>query len=238
MRAEASTDHRAVMLSEAEIVVNEVHLYSVPLPSTFFTSGGELTISIALAYDPPVRGTRLDYLANVMGCQAYRGASLEAVQRAYAQLEVQPVTGVEPVESPVELESFRLNMQPSNLDRSRGSHHFCTQSRRQKLNEDRGRELIIAIRNINRWDPPGARQGYSLAVALERDEDHAELYSELALQLETLVEAEIEATLEAEAGQLSNPPTMGALVRQRTRRRGPQRSEDTRRRPSAARLLI
>jgi len=61
-RAEASTDHRVVMVSEASIVIDEVHLYVVPMPATFFVSGGVFVVSVALAYDPPVRATRLDYL--------------------------------------------------------------------------------------------------------------------------------------------------------------------------------
>lgn len=60
-RAETSTDHRAVLLAEHEIQLDDVHLYVMPLPETFFTTGGHCSISVALAYDPPVRQTRMDY---------------------------------------------------------------------------------------------------------------------------------------------------------------------------------
>jgi hypothetical protein len=48
-RAEVSEDHRAVLLAEGTIVIDDVHLYAAPIPSTFFSSGGSRRLSVALA---------------------------------------------------------------------------------------------------------------------------------------------------------------------------------------------
>jgi hypothetical protein len=195
-RSETSTDHRAVLLNEAEIRLDEVHLYRVPMPRTFFTGGGRSSVTLSLAYDPPVRATRLDYLASRMGVQIFYGAPIADVQRAYVTAEETDELADDEDATPVALDRFKLDLQPANADRGRGAHHFATYSRSQRFDGQRGTEFIVAVRNVNRWDTPGALQRYALAVALERDLDHAELYAELQLQLEALATIELENEVE------------------------------------------
>ncbi|MGH3909023.1 MAG: hypothetical protein ACRDTE_33310 [Pseudonocardiaceae bacterium] len=57
---------------------------------------------------------------------------------------------------------------------------------------DDHRELVIVVRNTNRWDGDGNKQHYALAVALERDPWYSALYAEFKAQFELLAEAEIE----------------------------------------------
>lgn len=51
-RAEASDDHRAVLLAEEVMRVDDVHVFTVPVPSSFAERGGWRRITVALAYDP------------------------------------------------------------------------------------------------------------------------------------------------------------------------------------------
>lgn len=53
-RAEASDNHRAVLLAEEVMRVNDVHVFTVPVPNSFAERGGWRRITVALAYDPPV----------------------------------------------------------------------------------------------------------------------------------------------------------------------------------------
>lgn len=195
-RAEASADHRVVMVSEASIVIDEVHIYVVPMPATFFVSGGVFVVSVALAFDPPVRATRLDYLANRMNFQAYFGVSVDTVRDAYAREIQMPVVEEETSQAPSQLRSSQLDLQPANADRSRGAHQFGTYRRTQRFPSDRGREIVIAVRNVNRWDAAEARQDYALAVTFARDTGHGGLYAELSAELQPL--AELEAGIEIE----------------------------------------
>jgi hypothetical protein len=184
-RAEVSEDHRAVLIAEDEIVVDDVHLYTIPVPETFYQPGGWRRLTVALAYDPPVRPTRLDYLASHMDIQVYFGAPVATVRAAYVR-----EAGAED-QSPPELERYKRDLQPSSTHRGKGAHQFCTVTFRQRLDSDKGTEFILAIRNTNRWDTPGARQAYALAVELERDTQHTDLYAELRAQLEAVAEIEI-----------------------------------------------
>jgi Subtilase family len=185
-RAEVSEDHRAVLIAEGEIVIDDVHLYSIPIPSTFYRPGGWRRLTVALAYDPPVRPTRLDYLASHMDIQVYFGASIETVRAAYVRQ-----AGAED-QSPPELDKYRRDLQPSSVQRGKGAHQFCNVTFRQRLDRAKGTEFVLALRSTNRWDTPGARQTYALAVELERDPDHADLYAELRAKLEVVAEIEIE----------------------------------------------
>jgi hypothetical protein len=196
-----STDHRAVLVAEETIRVDDVHLYSVPIPGSFFASGGARRVSIALAYDPSTRSTRLDYLSTRMQVQVYRGVSLTDVADAYlAARQTAPAVleGLDEdgqpddrvVSGPASLAHAKLNLQPADSFRSRGAHVFGTLEHRQRLRPEDGREYIVAVQNVNRWEASGALQAYALAVALERDRDREPIYAELraALQVELQVE--------------------------------------------------
>jgi hypothetical protein len=121
-----------------------------------------------------------------MDVHVYYGAPIETVRAAYVK-QSSPED-----QSPPELERYRRELQPSSIQRGKGAHQFCAVTFKQRLDRAGGTEFILALRNTNRWDTPGARQEYALAVGLERDADHAGLYAELRAQLEAVAEVEIE----------------------------------------------
>lgn len=203
--AARSTDHRTVLLSEAEIPVDEVHLYRVPIPGSFFASGGWRRESVALAFDPKTRATRLDYLGSRMQVQVYRGVTVDQVADAYL-MDRQVAVSVNPKETanpddpgddaaasgPAALAPYKQDFQPSDTARSRGAHVFASRVRQQKLQHEEATEYVIAVQSINRWQLAGSRQPYALAVVLERDPDHAAIYEELRARLEVRLPIEVE----------------------------------------------
>lgn len=203
--AARSTDHRTVLLAEAEIPVDEVHLYRVPIPQSFFESGGWRQESIALAFDPQTRATRLDYLGSRMQVQVYMGATVDQVADAYlldrqADAHGSPSTVPAPndpgddtvVSGPVSLAQFKQDFQPTDTLRSRGAHIFASRKRLQRPKRDDITEYVIAVQSVNRWQAAGTRQPYALAVVLERDPAHSAIYQELRATLEARLPIEIE----------------------------------------------
>lgn len=184
-RAEASDDHRAVLLAEEVMRVNDVHVFTVPVPSSFAERGGWRRITVALAYDPPVRPTRLDYLASRMDFWAFRSVTVEQVRNAYTA----PLEDTNTV--PATLANSHLELQPSTTLRSPGANQWASREFPQ-LFKSGHRELVIVVRNTNRWDGDDNKQRYALAVVLERDPWYSALYAELRAQFELLAEAEIE----------------------------------------------
>lgn len=194
-RSESSGDHRVVLLSQAALKVDQVHFYSVPVPGSFRQAGGTRSLTVALAFDPPVRVTRLDYLANRMSFQVFHGPTVAEVRTAYVKAEEASELDDDVDATPVSIRESQLNLQPSDQERSRGTNQLARITRSTKVAADKPDEYVIAVRNMNRWDTPAATQNYSLAIALERDELHGELYAELSVGLEALV-AEVEVEVE------------------------------------------
>lgn len=184
-RAEASDDHRAVLLAEDVMQVNDVHVFTVPLPSCFAEPGSWRRITVALAYDPPVRPTRLDYLASRMDFWAFRGVTVEQVRNAYSA----PPEDTDTI--PATLATSHLKLQPGTTVRSPGANQWAMRNFPRPFKEDQS-ELVIVVRNTNRWDGDDNKQHYALAVVLERDPWYSALYAELRVQFELLAEAEIE----------------------------------------------
>lgn len=58
------TSHRAVLVAEGEIAMDAVHVYELPIPTSFYESGGTRDVDVAVVFDPPTRSQRLDYLGN------------------------------------------------------------------------------------------------------------------------------------------------------------------------------
>lgn len=196
-RSEVSSDHRAVMLSESSIRMDQVHFYSIPVPSSFRASGGLISIAAALAFDPPVRVTRLDYMASKMGFQIFHGPSVDEVREAYIRAESTAELEEDVATVPSSLNRYRLDLQPTDTARSRGAQQFGRYSRRTKLSDDRPDQFVVAVRSLNRWDIPEAEQSYSLAVLFERDDAHPGIYADLSLELEALAAVEVEVEVEA-----------------------------------------
>ncbi|WP_238373036.1 S8 family peptidase [Heliomarina baculiformis] len=71
-RAAYSDDHRVVLYAEDALEMDQFAVYRLPIPPEFAT-GGDRTIRVSLAYDPPVRRTRNDYLGTKMDFRLLRG---------------------------------------------------------------------------------------------------------------------------------------------------------------------
>lgn len=74
-----SNDNRVVLYREDTLEVNRFAVYEVPVPQIFQAGNGNRHIRVALAFDPVVRHTRLDYAGLSMNFDLYRGATAQEV---------------------------------------------------------------------------------------------------------------------------------------------------------------
>ncbi|WP_439625980.1 S8 family peptidase [Gemmata sp.] len=84
-RACYSDNHRAVMFAEDRVAERHFHLYHFTIPPAFVSGRGVRLIRATVAHDPPVRGTRLEYLSRSLTIQLYRGVSTEQIRRALSE---------------------------------------------------------------------------------------------------------------------------------------------------------
>lgn len=218
-RAIESTSHRAVLVAANAIPVNGIHVYEIPIPSSFTQSGGKRGIDISLAYSPRTRVRRLDYMATRMEFHLVKGLTLDEVTEVFVKLEGEqlqdtdgdevaaddePSTGDDTVVADAEtrppsltaLGSRVVKLEPSTQVRSRGANQVGRKVFANRLDAESDFPMYLVVRNINHWDDPDGDEGYAVSVALWRDEDRGEIHAELEAQLEAVVELPIEVELE------------------------------------------
>ena len=72
--------NRVTLFAEDTLPLKSFHIYSVRIPPVFLQRRGHKKIAISLAYDPPVRLSRKDYIATKMFFEIYRGLTPEQVE--------------------------------------------------------------------------------------------------------------------------------------------------------------
>lgn len=216
-RAIESTTHRVVLVAEAAVPINGVHIYELPFPRSFMASGGVRGIDVALSYDPRTRQSRLDYLSNRIDFALVRGMTLDEVAEVVARMEgdedveietdgdpeqkeeaIPPGDQQAPQRPPTlsELGSRLVKLKPSNPARSGGANQLGRAEFSKRLDPGKHAPMFVVVRDVNRWDDETATQSYALAVAMWRSSQHAELFAELEAELEAVVEVPVEIRLD------------------------------------------
>lgn len=75
-----SRANRVRLVAMDEIEEDKFHIYRVPVPEAFLTAQGRRGITVALAYDPPVRSSRREYVARTMWVEVLHGLTTEEVE--------------------------------------------------------------------------------------------------------------------------------------------------------------
>lgn len=86
-RAVESDSNRAVLIHEGEIATNTVVIHPIPMPAVFTTGKSDRSITVSIAYDPPVRRQRREYIAGHLGLDFYRGKTLDEVEAVVRKQE-------------------------------------------------------------------------------------------------------------------------------------------------------
>lgn len=180
-----SDDNRVVMVAEAELLPDDFHVYRIPMPPQFTDVSGAHEITVGLAFSPPVRNRRYDYLGFQMDFQLLRGLDLEQVfELASAELD-----------SPegAKLSDHERTMRPTRTDRNKGANQMARYSSSQRPRQDFRDDWFLVVKSLDKWMQPGSSpQPYGLAVSLEV-ERATELYAEMELRLAAELEAQARA---------------------------------------------
>jgi len=83
--ARSSGETRVVLYADSSIAFDNFHIYEVPIPPEFVETKGKRSISVTLAFDPPVRHSRFDYLGVKMSYRLIRGSSVDDIVEAFRQ---------------------------------------------------------------------------------------------------------------------------------------------------------
>lgn len=79
-RAAESDRNRVALLHEGAMAIDTAVIHPIPIPAAFATGKADRVITVAFAYDPPVRRQRREYLAGHIAVDLYRAMTIDEVE--------------------------------------------------------------------------------------------------------------------------------------------------------------
>lgn len=182
-RAISSDGHRVTMTYDGTMPVDTVQIHPMPVPEEFRQgSRRDRIISVSLAFDPPVRRQRREYLAGTMKFEVFRDITAD---------ELAEILERQDPDDPSDLITDRrkLDLQPGVNTFTHGTLHRRSWVGRNSFVNDDETFLIAVTHKAQTWarnDPSYESQTYALAATLEdRDLATAHLHQLLRQQLRT-----------------------------------------------------
>ena len=166
-----SDEQRVVFYAEDQLAYDHFAVYEVPIPDVF-QAAGRRTISVTLAYDSPVRHTRVDYAGASMDFRLVRGCDPTLIFSHFRRR-----TKVEG--RPPDLPSrFNCDLKPGPQERERGTVQNGRISFTQR-SEQYGNSYFLIVRCISGWAASSyTQQKFALVVELSH-ESSIPLYTRL-----------------------------------------------------------
>jgi hypothetical protein len=172
-----SGDRRVTLIAQGRIEIDTFILFEIPVPDIFRNAHGRKKIIASLAFDPPVRRRRAEYLGVEMGMNLVRGKTPEEIVAAYRSL-----TREERTDAPAALQSphkCALLPKARAVETSTLQRREWAFSRTNDLYGDIYYLMILARRN---WAPPEVHdQDFGIAVTIAANEPR--LYNQVQLRV-------------------------------------------------------
>ena len=181
-----STPNRVSLVTEDIVGYRAFHVYSLVVPEDFLQEPGRRSISVALAYDPPTRLSRRDYIATAMWLEVFGGLTTEEVVECRSKYEGDG----EPPKTP---DRNKLNFSPAGQTirmstvqkRSWNSNQGTVFLNRPNPNGDASLHIFVGCQP--RFPNPLGEdsQRYALVVTLEHDSQNIDVYQQVRARVRT-----------------------------------------------------
>lgn len=181
-----SSEQRVTMFAENTIELDKFHIYEIPVPDDFNTISGNKRITVTLAFDPPTRHTRNDYLGVKMSFRLIRGKTVEEVIHAYRAVEKGS-----PRPTSLGNTRFECSMVPSSTIREKGTVQKGVFTATQKL--DYGSTYYLVVRSENQWADEYLKQRYAVVVSIEHSNQEVRMYSDISTRIRETIREEARA---------------------------------------------
>ena len=183
-----SLEECVTLWAEESIEDRRHHFYEIPVPAEFWQGGRRAReLTIALAYRPPVRTTRVNYRAVGISHKLVQANSLDEIARRFnAAVDINATT---------ELKERTSGRSTPETVRSRGTVQASKWAFTQPSAAMRGRHWFVVV---TRNDPPwgtslaSEREPYALVVTLsDRLAQRPRLYTRIEAQLRARARARV-----------------------------------------------
>ncbi len=165
-KAQLSDENRVVLYTESEIDFDNFHIYEIPIPEEFIENRGTRSISVTLAFDPPVRHSRLDYLGIRMSFRLLRGKTEEEIVEAFRH-RTRDEEEVERISST----KFDCKMIPRSRSRESSTLQKAIFTIHRNPRPEYGETYYLLVRCEKKWArDEHSPQRYAAVVVLEHSE--------------------------------------------------------------------
>jgi len=160
-KAITSDDNRVVLYADSTIGLDKFYVYEIPIPTEFSTTAGKRNIQVTLAFDPPTRYTRVDYLGTRMSFRLIRGRSLESVIEHYRQRSVDdgPIPDMD--------SKYDCKFEPKVTIRDRGTLQKGIFTMARNPDPAYGETYYLAVRCEKKWSTENSEpQRFAVVVEM------------------------------------------------------------------------
>ena len=171
-RCAYSDDARVVLYAEDELAVDHFAVYQIPIPDLFQRTKGRRTLRISLAYDPPVRHSRLDYAGNTMSYRLVRGCDANFVFEHFRRRVVADEGAFPEMEA-----RHNCKLEPSPTVREKSSLQSATITFSRDVARY-GNDYFLVVRCASGWAADAGRQAFAVVVEMAHEAE-VQLYERL-----------------------------------------------------------
>lgn len=177
-RALFSAPNCVTLFREETLEIDHFHLYEIPIPDEFKQLKGIRRISATLAFDPPVRRTRRDYIGNRMSFKLIRGKTADEIVANYH--------GLSETGNQFTAATTTNTLWPNYETRHSGTVQKGTLEIRSRSALDYDSPFYLVVWAEGRWAVREyATQNYAVVVTLEFEEQATvNLYETMRVQVE------------------------------------------------------
>jgi len=183
-----STDDKVVLMAEAAIENNSHQFYELPLPEEFLRSKRATRhITVTLAYCPPVKTTRMEYLATKISYRLVKGDSLDDVQRHFNQKLKKEEESIPDASAP--------NRTITCQERERGTVQSSIWTLKQLSPKQKW--FVVVTRQDKEWGRALCldEESYALVASVS---DHENLEARLYAQIQARIREQLQARVRLE----------------------------------------
>ncbi len=180
-----SLDDTVTLLAEGTIGNDQHHFFELPMSDSFWSRGRRTReISVALAYSPAVRTTRLDYRSSKLWFTLVTAANLDEVTQAFRRNRDEGMG------------ERGNNRWLPNDTRKTGTLQVSRWQFKQPL-ANGNKVFVVVTRQDSQWsNERDGQEAYSLAVVLaDRENAQAQLYAQVRAALQARAQARARAVV-------------------------------------------
>lgn len=181
IKATYSSENRVVLYADDSLEKDHFVVYEVPIPTEYQTVKGVRELKVTLAYNPPTRHSRADYMGITMNFRVVRGKDPEFIFEHYRRR-------TEAEGSAPELPNrYNCDLQPGPASRDKSTIQTGT-IRFQRDIQAYGDRYFLVVRCLSGWADYVASQSFSVVVELSHQAD-IKLYQRVQQRVRTRVQA-------------------------------------------------